>query len=155
MFSRPGTTCLSCYCALKESPYHAIMAKTRHLSSSCSFVNPLNKVSIKLITPQNKISGVLFCPSAFLRKVGVFRLHNIPNILPKKVLCHFSDYDECSSKEYECQRHTTCVNTDGSYKCQCKLGFFRNGPYCIGKGQCQYKQDFFHSGSYCIAKGCN
>lgn len=70
-----------------------------------------------------------------------------------KCFSHFSDYDECSNKEYECQRHTTCVNVDGSYKCQCKQGFFHSGPYCIGKGQCQFKLNFFQSGPNCIGMG--
>ena len=44
-----------------------------------------------------------------------------------------SDDDECSSGSVECQLHSDCVNTIGSYICKCRQGFLRNGPYCIGK----------------------
>ena len=44
-----------------------------------------------------------------------------------------SDDDECSSGSVECQLHSDCVNTIGTYICKCRQGFFRNGPHCIGK----------------------
>ena len=50
-----------------------------------------------------------------------------------KTVLLFSDYDECGNEVHKCQSRSSCVNTAGSYQCQCKQGFFRNGPYCIGK----------------------
>ena len=49
------------------------------------------------------------------------------------MLLLFSDINECSSRSTNnCQQ--LCVNTDGSYTCQCRTGFTlnRNGRTCRG-----------------------
>lgn len=47
------------------------------------------------------------------------------------------DTDECASGENTCE-HGYCVNTDGSFTCQCELGFQldKSGKKCVG--------EFFH-----------
>ena len=46
--------------------------------------------------------------------------------------CIFSDVNECSTNNGGCQHN--CVNTDGSYECQCRSGYrlSSNGRNCIG-----------------------
>ena len=44
------------------------------------------------------------------------------------------DIDECAAPVNPCDNATnsTCNNTNGSYICQCKDGFVKNGPNCEG-----------------------
>ena len=44
------------------------------------------------------------------------------------------DTDECSVKD-SCDKNADCVNTDGSYECSCRQGFFGDGQSCY-KGAC-------------------
>jgi len=43
-----------------------------------------------------------------------------------------SDVDECATRSGLCHAHSTCVNTDGSYKCVCDHGYTTRGRYCEG-----------------------
>ena len=45
-------------------------------------------------------------------------------------LFFIADVDECTL--VRCQNHGTCVNTVGSFNCQCKPGF--TGPLCENEG---------------------
>lgn len=40
-----------------------------------------------------------------------------------KMKCCFSDVDECLLLNVTCDYGAECVNTDGSYKCECSSGF--------------------------------
>lgn len=44
------------------------------------------------------------------------------------------DIDECSNGENLCQRNADCINSPGSYRCECAAGFklSPNGA-CVGK----------------------
>ena len=42
------------------------------------------------------------------------------------------DVDECLNHSYECDSISFCVNTPGSYVCQCKQGYKKNA-----KNQCE------------------
>ena len=47
-------------------------------------------------------------------------------------MIYLTDVDECLEEKDECDQ--TCVNTDGSYYCTCKLGFQRyNNSKCRGE----------------------
>ena len=44
------------------------------------------------------------------------------------------DIDECSSEAtLTCPDNSTCVNSQGSYKCTCDAGFFKDESICTGE----------------------
>lgn len=45
-----------------------------------------------------------------------------------------ADIDECSNGDNLCQRNADCINSPGSYRCECAAGFklSPNGA-CVGK----------------------
>ncbi len=43
---------------------------------------------------------------------------------------YFTDIDECSEGSHTCDKNATCTNTDGSFKCQCEIGFSGDGHTC-------------------------
>ena len=45
----------------------------------------------------------------------------------------FSDINECSKGTFNCTVNSTCVNTAGSYKCECNSGYSSTGGLCQGK----------------------
>lgn len=44
-----------------------------------------------------------------------------------------TDVNECTGGSYSCPANTHCVNTVGSYTCECNAGYFKNGGSCQGK----------------------
>jgi len=46
------------------------------------------------------------------------------------------DYDECGDFSYNCPVNTTCVNNDGSYSCQCPVGYRLDGENCTDIDEC-------------------
>ena len=40
------------------------------------------------------------------------------------------DINECHNNSSGCHENTICINTDGSYTCQCKDGYVGNGARC-------------------------
>lgn len=50
--------------------------------------------------------------------------------------CRFlviTDVDECVVNGIECPGDGVCINSPGSYSCQCAPGFQGNGTHCEGK----------------------
>ena len=45
------------------------------------------------------------------------------------------DFDECAGGISDCDLNADCVNTNGSYKCSCRPGFFGDGVTCQGEGK--------------------
>lgn len=43
------------------------------------------------------------------------------------------EIDECKTNQHACHEHSDCINTIGSYKCQCKKGYTGNGIDCFRK----------------------
>ena len=42
----------------------------------------------------------------------------------------YTDIDECSEDIHFCNNNNYCVNTIGSYRCQCNDGYRGNGTFC-------------------------
>lgn len=45
------------------------------------------------------------------------------------------DIDECTINSHSCHAEAWCQNTNGSYECACKQGFYGDGYDCVG---CKY-----------------
>ncbi len=43
-----------------------------------------------------------------------------------------SDIDECSEGSNTCDQSANCTNTNGSFKCECKIGYLGDGHTCTG-----------------------
>lgn len=44
-----------------------------------------------------------------------------------------ADIDECATETYDCPKHSSCVNTEGSYDCECDEGYMSHQDKCVGK----------------------
>ena len=55
------------------------------------------------------------------------------------------DIDECSTGGYDCFDHMNCINTIGSYKCQCEIGYYWIGGKCIDINECVKYEDLCDS----------
>ncbi|MCP4351131.1 MAG: hypothetical protein GY795_37175, partial [Desulfobacterales bacterium] len=40
--------------------------------------------------------------------------------------------DECSNQTHTCSLNANCANTVGSFECECKAGYSRDGVICKG-----------------------
>lgn len=43
------------------------------------------------------------------------------------------EIDECAVGEHKCDENASCLNTQGSYQCQCNEGFTGDGFNCERK----------------------
>ena len=43
-----------------------------------------------------------------------------------------ADIDECVETPGVCHQNATCINSNGSFSCQCNDGFTRDGEECNG-----------------------
>ena len=43
-----------------------------------------------------------------------------------------TDYDECKDFSYDCPMNATCLNSNGSYSCECPAGYRFDGKNCTG-----------------------
>lgn len=46
--------------------------------------------------------------------------------------CSNTDLDECDIGAHNCHQNASCVNEDGSYRCECNIGYYGNGTACAG-----------------------
>ena len=44
----------------------------------------------------------------------------------------FKDFNECETHQDDCGQHATCVNTEGSFDCECDDGYDGDGRSCEG-----------------------
>lgn len=47
---------------------------------------------------------------------------------------YFEDVDECAGDSLCLEPNTQCLNTEGTYQCVCKMGFYWSGAgnVCVG-----------------------
>ena len=50
--------------------------------------------------------------------------------------------DECLVDAFDCKPHQFCVDTEGSYECQCKPGFKAVGSECFDVDECKDRVHF-------------
>ena len=54
-------------------------------------------------------------------------------LLTSRLELPFLDIIECNNTIHMCSDNGTCINTAGSYECECFDGFTGDGFYCSGK----------------------
>ena len=54
-----------------------------------------------------------------------------------------SDFNECSRNPNPCSINADCTNTEGSYECECHVGFLGDGWTC--KSKCVFIDIIFFS----------
>ncbi|XP_028408849.1 scavenger receptor cysteine-rich type 1 protein M130-like isoform X2 [Dendronephthya gigantea] len=64
------------------------------------------------------------------------------------VECSFNDIDECSLNTHYCASHSYCVNTHGSFSCECKKGYTGNNVTCVDIDECS-TFDNCHQNAFC------
>ncbi|XP_078382508.1 uncharacterized protein LOC144665195 isoform X2 [Oculina patagonica] len=60
------------------------------------------------------------------------------------------DYDECKYFSYDCPVNSSCVNSDGSYSCQCPVGYRLDGNNCRDIDECHLGSFSCHSQAQCV-----
>ena len=58
------------------------------------------------------------------------------------------DIDECKIGTHDCDLNATCHNTNGSYLCECNVGYTGNGTYCHDLKECKYGHEC-HTNATC------
>ena len=48
------------------------------------------------------------------------------------LITYCTDIDECQTANNTCHENAECINTDGGFKCVCKVGLTGNGTHCDG-----------------------
>lgn len=56
-----------------------------------------------------------------------------PHLLSSSLIFIVTDIDECSDNSHDCHLLATCINTNGSFKCDCNEGYNGDGKSCSGK----------------------
>ena len=44
----------------------------------------------------------------------------------------YTDTDECAEDSHICDENATCINTIGTFKCECNNGYIGDGKTCEG-----------------------
>ena len=47
------------------------------------------------------------------------------------MVCFLIDIDECIGGTHNCQYR--CINTQGSFRCDCPIGYIKSGVTCVGE----------------------
>ena len=53
--------------------------------------------------------------------------------------------NECESSNHKCSEHAQCIDTDGSYECNCLPGFIGDGVNCDDVNECTDFSEVFAS----------
>ena len=60
---------------------------------------------------------------SYLPRKKNYSVYSVPDFL-------IADKNECETGKHKCDANATCENTEGSYVCTCKPGYFGNGVKC-------------------------
>ena len=56
-----------------------------------------------------------------------------PHLFSSSPIFILADIDDCSDNSHDCDPLATCINSNGSFKCDCKEGYYGDGKSCSGK----------------------
>ena len=56
-------------------------------------------------------------------------------------VCAVSDINECDLNTHNCSNNAECFNTNGSFVCNCSVGFSGNGVLCEGMKTTKFPLD--------------
>ena len=74
---------------------------------------------------------IVLVSKSFIRVSKLFYLFLITHCLLLVLNSMFLDINECSSNP--CQLNATCTDNEGSFVCQCNVGYSGNGSSCSSK----------------------
>lgn len=109
---------------------HGVKHAQNHANAQIVFLAISKRVTV-LIMPvckdlQEKIVTKVPC-GAYITKIAM------KNRLTKLSLFQL-DIDECAIPQRLCHQRASCINTIGSFKCKCDLGWTGDGFHCVGTG---------------------
>ena len=55
-------------------------------------------------------------------------------------IIYLLDLDECTEGPNTCDMNADCTNTEGSYSCACKAGYWGDGRTCTGTTHFQHNE---------------
>ncbi len=73
------------------------------------------------------------------------------------------DIDECKEATHDCHADALCINTPGSYACECFIGYSGDGTTCVFEDECEMDGDCDHDricvtedeGRRCVHPSCS
>lgn len=73
------------------------------------------------------------------------------------VFVKFTDLDECLLEQDDCDTNANCINTNGSYTCSCKDGYYGNGEICFSEYTVIYMSLMLHNDYFIVigTRDCN
>ena len=75
----------------------------------------------------------------------------LPGYKPVNGICE--NINEClNDDDNRCHYHATCIDTDGSYTCQCNKGHQGNGIWCLPIGECAQPGSYCASNADCVER---
>ena len=63
---------------------------------------------------------------------------------------HCDNIDECLVKTHKCHTKAICNDTQGSYHCNCELGYIGNGSFCENVDECSNSSHKCHQNASCV-----
>ncbi|CAI9719574.1 polycystic kidney disease 1-like 2 [Octopus vulgaris] len=114
------------------------LSKTRIIDSFSDFATLHSENSQNNFKSAEFSSSFRLGSEDFASNTSLSVLEILPTItttnLPQETK-HFTDVDECSN-ETSCGINSICMNTRGSYQCECKTGYKKVGDICQDVDEC-------------------
>lgn len=119
-----------CLCGLKCSSHQTKLASREHLGLSPLSLCSASQASTLVTVPKTPVEKQSRPKSADHQSLVFFFL----NFFFFTWNCFYfsSDINECEIGAHNCDRHASCTNTAGSFKCNCAPGWIGNGLKCTG-----------------------